>query len=276
MRKIILIIIITIVCTSFLFGELGYSGSNGSGAFIKPWLRILTTLYTDEIEEYTAGAGITLNSNLNIGSTLMTADGGAMTAYDMQVSATPAAGAEMSYAFKVDGNTIATVYAEADHAGGIQNQKFVLNGISLTSNVTQYTTLTTLTATEIVGTAAGDVGHADGAILVAKPGTGYTLEFISVFFVYDYDTAAYTGGGDDTVIQVGVTGTQVAVTGAITGANLLEAAGDKMLRLGSTATELVHVNNGAIGLFGTALTQPGTAAGVLRCYVTYNIITTGL
>ena len=127
-----------------------------------------------------------------------------------------------------------------------------------------------------LGTDAGDVGHADGAILVAAPGTGFTHEFVSAFFVYDFGVAAYTGGGDDVVVQVGVTGTQVAVTGAVTGANLLEAAADAMLGLGVTATELVYADNGVISLFGTALTQPGTAAGVLRCYVTYNVITTGL
>jgi len=159
---------------------------------------------------------------------------------------------------------------------GVTGVSTLTGGLSFTSNVTQFTTLVTLTATEIVGTAAGDVGHADGAILVAAPGTGFTLEFVSAFFVYDYATAAYTGGADDVVVQVGVTGTQVAVTGAVTGANLLEAATDAMLGLGSTVTELVYADNGAISLFGTEITQPGTAAGVLRCYVTYNVITTGL
>lgn len=149
-------------------------------------------------------------------------------------------------------------------------------GVSSTSTVLEITTIATLTATEIVGTDAGDVGHADGAILVAAPGTGYALEFVSAFLVYDYGVATYTGGADDAVIQVGVTGTQVAVTGAITGASLLEAAADAMLRLGSTATELVYADNGVISLHGTALTQPGTAAGVLRVHITYRRHTTGL
>ena len=149
-------------------------------------------------------------------------------------------------------------------------------GISSVATVIEYTDSITLTATEIVGTDAGDVGHADGAILVTAPGAGFTLEFVSAFLIYDYSTAAYTGGADDAVIQVGVTGTQVTVTGAITGANLLEASGDKMLRLGSISTELVHADNGAISLNGTALTQPGTAAGVLRVHITYRKHTTGL
>jgi len=173
--------------------------------------------------------------------------------------------------------TVNTVNEKATGGGvTIEGIQLIDDGISPTANVMQKTVLTTLTADTIVGTSAGDVGHADGAILVAAPGAGYTLEFVSAFLVYDYATDAYTGGADDAVIQVGVTGTQVAVTSAITGASLLEAAADKMLRLGSTATELVHADNGAISLYGTALTQPGTAAGVLRCYVTYNVITTGL
>jgi hypothetical protein len=152
----------------------------------------------------------------------------------------------------------------------------ITGGLQYVPTVIEYTDTVTLTATEIVGSDAGDVGHADGAILVAAPGTGYAMEFVSAFMIYDYSTAAYTGGADDAVIQVGVTGTQVAVTGAITGASLLEAAADAILRLGSTATELVYADNGAISLHGTALTQPGTAAGELRVHITYRKHTTGL
>ena len=152
----------------------------------------------------------------------------------------------------------------------------VTGGVRSVPEVIEYTDTITLTATEIVGTSAGDVGHADGAILVAAPGTGYTLELVSAFLIYDYSTAAYTGGADDAVIQVGVTGTQVAVTGAITGASLLEASGDAILGLGSTATELTYADNGAISLFGTALTQPGSAAGELRVHITYRKHTLGL
>lgn len=169
-----------------------------------------------------------------------------------------------------DGNTV------IDGTVDIAGLSTLAGGLSITANVTQFTTLTTLTVTEIVGTSAGDVGHVDGAILVAAPGTGFAHQFVSIFFVYDHDTADYGGGGDDVAVQVGVNSTQVTVTGAVTGANLLEASGDKMLGLGSTATELVFADNGIISLFGTALTDPGTAVGVLRCYVTYNVITTGL
>lgn len=148
--------------------------------------------------------------------------------------------------------------------------------LSASTNVSPvYITEATLTATEIVGTAAGDVGHAAGAALVAAPGAGYALEFISAVLIYDYDTAAYTGGGDDNVIQNGSTAT--AFTAAIAGADLLEAASDKMVQVNAlSATDQVLVANMAISLKGTALTQPGTAAGVLRCHVSYRIHTLGL
>lgn len=143
-----------------------------------------------------------------------------------------------------------------------------------TSNVTEFTVLTTLTAAEIVGTAAGDIGHANGATLVAAPSSSYALEFVSALFVYDFGVAAYTGGAGDLVVAIGSAG--AAFTSAITAANLLTAAGDKVLTIKSIATELPLTVGTAISLRGTAYTQPGTAAGVLRVYTTYRQILTGL
>lgn len=174
-----------------------------------------------------------------------------------------------------DGALTADTIAESTSGSGvtIDDVKLIDGGVSLTANVIQKTVLTTLTAAEIVGTAAGDVGHADGAILVASPGSGYILQLVSAMLIYDYDTAAYTGGGDDTVIQLGT----VAQTAPIAGADLLEAAGDKLVSLSPLgAVDLPGTVGTTLNLQGTALTQPGTAAGVLRCYVTYNVITTGL
>ena len=152
-------------------------------------------------------------------------------------------------------------------------------GISLTANVTQFTVLTTLTATEIIGTDAGDLGHADGAILVAAPAGGTVLQFVSAMLIYDYASAAYTDGGNDLVINIGSTGAQLAVVKTIASSFLLGASADKMY------TPYVEYSGGvglpvlageALSLKSTAWTQPSTAAGVLRCYVTYNVITTGL
>jgi hypothetical protein len=128
----------------------------------------------------------------------------------------------------------------------------------------------TLTETEIVGTAAGDIGHSDGAILVAAPGTGKVLEFVSAVLSYTHDTAAYTGGGDDNVIQLGTT----AVSPAIAGADLLEAAGDKIAQVTAIGdADVALAEDEPLALHGTALTDPGTAAGTLDVFITYRVHT---
>lgn len=134
----------------------------------------------------------------------------------------------------------------------------------------------TISAAEIVGTAAGDLGHANGVELVAAAGSGYALEFISAIAIYDYATAAYTGGGDDTSIRLG--GGGAAITGIVTAANLLGAAGDKIVRFDPLAAAALPVSVGVnISINSTtAWTQPGTAAGILRVQTSYRIHRTGL
>ena len=68
----------------------------------------------------------------------------------------------------------------------------------------------------------------------------------------------------------------MAVSTAVTGASLLEAAGDKILRLGSIATELSPTVGTGLSIAGTALTNPGTAEGELRVHITYRVHTTNL
>jgi len=149
-------------------------------------------------------------------------------------------------------------------------------GVSMgTTNANMFTVLTTLTATEIVGTAAGDIGHASGATLVTNASSAYTLEFVSAVAIYDYATAAYTGGANDLVIAIGSGG--AAISGVCSTANLLGAAGDKIVYFTPLTTVAVPMSVGTgISLRGTAFTNPGTAAGVLRVYTTYRVITTGL
>lgn len=133
-----------------------------------------------------------------------------------------------------------------------------------------------ITSAEIVGTSAGDLGHANGVTVVEAPASGYALEFISALVIYDFDTAAYTGGGDDTFFQLG--GGGAAITGIVTSANLLGAAGDKIARFDplSAAALPVSVGVGISLKSTTAWTQPGTAAGVLRVQTSYRIHKTGL
>lgn len=179
---------------------------------------------------------------------------------------------------------VADTISEATAAAGVTIDGVLLKdskvtasgGVSQgTANVTEFTVLTTLTATEIVGTAAGDIGHASGATLVAAPTSAYTLEFVSAVAIYDFNTAAYTGGANDLVVAIGSGG--AAISGVCSTANLLGAAGDKIVYFTPLTTAAVPMSVGtAISLRGTAFTQPGTAAGVLRVYTTYRKIATGL
>lgn len=50
-------------------------------------------------------------------------DAGFVAAMDMSVSSTPSAGDQMSYTFKIDGNSFLKIFAEADGSGGIQNEE---------------------------------------------------------------------------------------------------------------------------------------------------------
>lgn len=153
------------------------------------------------------------------------------------------------------------------------NQVTASGGVSQgTANVIEFTKLVTLSATEIVGTSAGDIGHASGAVLVAAPGAGYALEFVAATLIMDYSTAAYTGGANDAVIRLGTT----AVSSALTDTNCFKATADAIVRVGAIATEKVLTANSTINIAGTAFTQPGTAAGVVRVYITYRQIATGL
>lgn len=170
------------------------------------------------------------------------------------------------------GKVTADITAPAGSIGTTELAANAVTSAKLAETTIQYAEVT-LTATEIVGSAAGDIGHAAGAVLVAAPGAGKTLEFVSAVMIYDYDTAAYTGGANDLVVRQGTT----AVSGATTTANLLGAAGDKIVSVASLATAGIALTaNSTLNLSGTAYTQPGTAAGVLRVKVAYRVHTTNL
>jgi hypothetical protein len=131
----------------------------------------------------------------------------------------------------------------------------------------------TLTATQIVGSAAGSLAHANGVELVAAPGAGYVYEFLSAVLILDFDTAAYTGGGTDLTIRVGT----VSTCAALTTASLVGAAADAIEGINALATNIALTANTNINLKCTsAFTQPGTAAGKVYYKVTYRVHATGL
>jgi len=125
----------------------------------------------------------------------------------------------------------------------------------------------TISAADIVGTAAGQLGHASGVVLVADPGATKAIQFLDAILDYDYDTAAYTAGGNVTVNSNGGS----ALTGVVSAANSLGAAADKIVQfvpLAATATNLT-ANKGLNLVAASAFTQPGTAAGTVVVTVRY-------
>jgi hypothetical protein len=133
----------------------------------------------------------------------------------------------------------------------------------------------TISAADIVDTGVGKFGHANGYPIVAALGTEYAIEFISGVVIYDYATAAYTGGGNVT-FNYGSGGS--AVSGAVTAANSIGAGGDKVCLLLAAAptNNSMPVNTGINLVAASAFTQPGTAAGVVRVKCLYRAHTTGL
>ncbi len=71
----------------------------------------------------TGTGDVKFNSSILAGAYEFAEDAGFVTAMDMSVSATPAAGTQESYTFKIDGQSFMKMYAEADSAGSIQNEQ---------------------------------------------------------------------------------------------------------------------------------------------------------
>lgn len=132
----------------------------------------------------------------------------------------------------------------------------------------------TISAADIVATGAGKFGHANGYPLVAAPAAGSALSLISATLVYDYATAAYTGGGNITVNYAAGS----AITGLVSAANSVGAAADKVVQFVplSTVGNPLAVATGINLVAAAAFTQPGTAAGVIRVQVAYRVHVTGL
>lgn len=123
-----------------------------------------------------------------------------------------------------------------------------------------------ISAANIVGTAAGQLGHAQGVILVPAAPAGFVNVMTEAVLSYTFATAAYTAGGNLTV-NIGAGG--AALTGLISAANSVGAASSKVVEFeplataGNALTAATSINLVA----ASAFTQPGTAAGTIKVHV---------
>ena len=122
----------------------------------------------------------------------------------------------------------------------------------------------------ITGTAAGDLGHANGYVLVPAYGAGKVVELVSAILSIEFDTAAYTGGGNTTI---NISGGGAAVTGLVSNANFIQASADKTIMFVPLAATFITLtdNNGLALVSASAPTNPGTAAGAINYRVMYRI-----
>lgn len=176
----------------------------------------------------------------------------------------------------------ATIKAVAGQAANIvevlDSNDVVLAGINssgaLLSNggVSQLQTATiAISAANIIATTAGAFGHAAGVVLVADPGAGKFVELVSAVVSFTFGVAQYTGGGNVTVNSNGGS----AVTGLVSAANSLGAAASDIYQLIplSTAGNVIVTNKGLNLVAASAFTNPGTATGTVKVFVTYRIHT---
>lgn len=150
-----------------------------------------------------------------------------------------------------------------------------LGGTTTVGDIVERVDHVEIPSAAITGTAAGQLGHANGVPLAAAPGADYALELVSAVMVNDRDTAAYGGGGN---VTINWSGGGAAVTGLVSAANSLGAANDTrhlFVPLAAAAMPLV-ANAGFNLVAASAFTQPGTAAGVLRLTIRYRVHRLGL
>lgn len=121
----------------------------------------------------------------------------------------------------------------------------------------------------IIGTGAGQLGHANGVVLVPAAPAGCINELISCVAAMDFSVAAYTGAAGN--VTVNLSGGGAALTGIVTGTVLIQAAADIIIELVPlAATKNTYTSANGLALVSTAApTNPGTAAGVINWVCAY-------
>ena len=141
--------------------------------------------------------------------------------------------------------------------------------------VKEYMSQGTISSADITATTAGALGHANGFILVPAFGADKVVQLVSATLIMEYDTAAYTDGGNTTI---NISGGGAAVSGLVSNANFIQASANKIIEfVPLAATFNTYTANTGLNLVSaSAPTNPGTAAGVIHYRVVYRIHSTSL
>jgi hypothetical protein len=142
-------------------------------------------------------------------------------------------------------------FPPSNYGGGIQS----VSGVISSANIT--------------GTAAGQLGHANGVIMVPAGGTHVINRLVGASVNYNFATAAYTGGG---AITVNIGGGGAALTGTISYANSVGKGSNAYIDFVPLAAAAnVYTENNPLNLVAASSpTQPGTAAGTVTYTVWYS------
>lgn len=162
---------------------------------------------------------------------------------------------------------VTVIPASAVNGAGVLNGPLTLG----TSAATQlYVATGTISSANITGTSAGQFGNAAGYPVVAAPGAGKSIVYVSGTVTSIFGVAAYTGGGNTTFNVAG----NGAISGLIAAANFSGAAASASFFLTPSTQNLIYPGNLGLNLVTTApFTQPGTATGTINYTVFYMIVT---
>lgn len=151
-------------------------------------------------------------------------------------------------------------------------QKFGSNSIQTGADATILQASGTIASADITGTSAGQLGHAQGVVLVPAGGAGVINQLVYCIVESIFSVAAYTGGGNLSV-NIGAGG--AALTGVAANTTWCTNAASAYLEfVPLAATKNTYTLNNPLNLVSSAApTQPGTAAGTIKYKIGYRAIT---
>jgi len=166
----------------------------------------------------------------------------------------------------------AGVETEVINSDGTLNGTAVIDNNSITSAKLDISTIQY--AAVAISIAAFKACRAAPITLVAAPGAGYMLEFISATFIYDY-AAAYTETADNLEIRY-TDGSGAVVSTVLETTGLLDATADQVRTFKVVTTDVTPVVNAALVLFNNGDGEFAGTGSPIRMKVAYRVHTTGL